>query len=221
MTKAYKVFIGVPSGTEWKALFGMSLVNLVAYSAMPLRNGSKIQDLRLYNTRGSILPRSRTKLVQEALAFGATHILFVDSDMVFPHQTLHRLLQWDRAVIACNCPTKMIPSTPTARMEGDRLAGEPLYSCPDDVDIKRVWRVGTGIMLIKLSVFEQIPQPWFPIEWDEKLQDYRGEDWAFCEALDKAGIPIYVDMGLSRTIGHTGDFTYEHKHVEAPHADNS
>ena len=85
---------------------------------------------------------------------------------------------------------------------------------PDSISLKKVWRIGTGIMLVKMSVFDTIPEPWFPIAWDEELQDYRGEDWAFCDALDRAGIPIYVDEGLSRAIGHVGDFRFEHQHVQ-------
>lgn len=215
MKDAVSVLLGIPSNGDWKADFGMSLAGLVAYSAMPLKDGRKIQQLRLFNSKGSILPRGRTTLVKQALEMQASHILFLDSDMVFPVQTLHRLLSWDKAVVGCNCPTKMLPSTPTARVEGGPV-GTPLYSLPDDIGIKRVWRVGTGVMLIKTSVFLDIPQPWFPIEWVEELGDYRGEDWAFCERLDKAGIPIYVDLGLSRVIGHVGDLRYEHKHVEIP-----
>jgi hypothetical protein len=69
-------------------------------------------------------------------------------------------------------------------------------------------------MLVELRVFENIPEPWFPIKWNPELQDYTGEDWAFCEQLEERGIPIYVDMQLSKHIGHVGAFTYEHKHVE-------
>lgn len=212
--KGISVLIGIPSNGDWKADFGMSLAGLVAYSATPLHDGGRIEQLRLWNAKGSILPRGRTTLVKQALEMDASHILFLDSDMVFPAQTLHRLIRAGKAVIGCNCPTKMLPSSPTARMKGATLAGDPLFSCPDDVDIKRVWRVGTGVMLIQTRVFRTIPQPWFPIEWVEELQDYRGEDWAFCEKLDEAGIPIYVDMGLSRVIGHVGDLRYEHRHVE-------
>lgn len=210
------VFIGIPSGSEWKAEFGMSLAGLIAHSSRPLRGGGGIGGLRLWNSRGSILPRSRTTLVMKALESRASHILFLDSDMAFPPDTLHRLLAWDKAVIGCNCPTKMMPSTPTARLEGEGRAGKPLYSLPDDGGIKQVWRVGTGVMLMRTKVFQQMRQPWFDMPWDAGLQDYRGEDWSMCDKLDALGIPIYVDLGLSKEIGHVGDLKYEHKHVEIP-----
>lgn len=210
-----KVLVGVPSNGDWKADFGMSLVGMISQAAAPVK-GRRIEALRLWNARGSILPRSRSTIVKQALEMDASHLLFLDSDMSFPPQTLHRLLQWEKAVVGCNCPTKMLPSTPTARLScsEDFPRGEPLYTLPDSVGLRRVWRVGTGVMLIKMSVFKQIPEPWFPVEWDVELNDYRGEDWAFCDLLDVHGIPIYVDEGLSRAIGHVGDFKYEHKHVE-------
>lgn len=213
------VLVGIPSLGDWKAEFGMSVAGLIAQSAAPLRDGRRIDALRLWNAKGSILPRGRTTLVQQACEMNASHILFLDSDMVFPPRVLHQLLQWDKSVVACNCPTKMLPSTSTARLPPtpEKPTGVPLYSTPDAIGLKKVWRVGTGIMLIKTKVFDKLPQPWFPIQWDETLKDYRGEDWAFCDALDRAGIPIYVDEGLSRAIGHVGDLRFEHKHVEIPH----
>lgn len=210
------VFIGIPSNGSWQAEFGMALAGLMTTLTRPLKGGAVMEHVRLWNTKGSILPRSRTTLVQNALKSGCSHILFLDSDMVFPTSTLHRLLQWDKAVVACNCPVKTLPSNPTARLlpTYEHPAGVPVYTLPDSVGLQKVWRVGTGVMLIKLSVFDKLEQPWFPVEWNPALNDYTGEDWSFCAALERAGIPIHIDAGLSREIGHVGDFRYEHSHVE-------
>ena len=110
------VFIGIPSNGSWQAEFGMALAGLMTTLTRPLKGGAVMEHVRLWNTKGSILPRSRTTLVQNALKSGCSHILFLDSDMVFPASTLHRLLQWDKAVVACNCPVKTLPSNPTARL---------------------------------------------------------------------------------------------------------
>ena len=211
--KDARVFIGIPSQETWKADFGMCVVQMTAMLSQPLRDGNKIQSCRIWNSKGSILPKLRTILVKQALQGNFTHILFIDSDMTFPADTLHQLLNRDKAVVACNCPVKAIPSSPTARLHGGER-GEPLFSIPDDFGVRQVWRVGTGIMLVKTSIFRELPEPWFPIKWNEKLQDYTGEDWAFCEKLEQADIPIYVDLQLSKQIGHVGSFVFEHKHVE-------
>lgn len=206
------VLIGIPSGGEWKADFGMSLAGLVASAGRPLKGGKFIERIQLWNTKGSILSRSRTTLVRQALDLECSHILFVDSDMTFPNWTLHQLLSHDKAVIGANCAVKKLPSDPTARQEGATAAGELVYSNGKE-HLERVWRLGTGVMLIKTKVFREIPEPWFPITWNEELRDYTGEDWNFCAELQKRDIPIWVDHKLSQQIGHVGSYTYTHEDI--------
>lgn len=208
------VFIGIPSTDTWKADFGMSLAGMVASAARPLKGGGFIERIQLWNTKGSILSRSRHTLVMKAKELGCTHILFVDSDMTFPNWTLHQLLSHNKAVVAANCVVKKLPSNTTARTETADGVGAPVLSL-DNVGLQQVWRVGTGVMLVKTSVFDDITQPWFPILWNEQLQDYTGEDWAFCNKLHEAGIPIYVDHQLSIHVGHVGSYTYDHSDVAA------
>jgi hypothetical protein len=207
------VMIGIPSGDAWKADFGMSLAGLVAAAPKPLAGGGRLENLTLWNTKGSILSRSRHTLARKAQDSGATHLLMIDSDMTFPNWTLHQLLAADKDVVAANCATKGLPSYPTARMQGIKPAGE-LVSSVGREGLEKVWRVGTGVMLIKMKVFAKIEQPWFGISWNEENDDYTGEDWTFCEACRAAGIPVYIDHKLSQHIGHVGSFTYTMQHTE-------
>lgn len=205
------VMIAIPSGSDWKADFGMSLAGLMASINRPLKNGKQIEMLRLWNTKGSILSRSRQTLVRKAQEDGVSHILFLDSDMTFPQWALHRLLDLELMCVAANCATKMLPSTPTARQyDPMNLAGEQVYSIPENNLVEEVWRVGTGVMLINMKVFDKVPSPWFDITWNEALQDYTGEDWNFCKKLQDSGIPIHVDHVLSQHIGHIGSYTFTH-----------
>lgn len=208
------VMIAIPSGSDWKADFGMSLAGLIASINKPLRKGKQIEMLRLWNTKGSILSRSRQTLVEKAQAEKVSHILFLDSDMVFPEWTLHRMLDLELMVVAANCATKQLPSTPTARhYDPMTVAGEQVYSNGTGKLIEEVWRVGTGVMLINMKVFDKVPSPWFDITWNETLKDYTGEDWNFCKKLQDAGIPIHIDHVLSQHIGHVGSYTFTHNDV--------
>jgi hypothetical protein len=201
------VFIGIPSGSDWKSDFGMSLASLMAAINKPLKGGHYIERVQLWNTKGSILSRSRHALVMKALELKCSHILFVDSDMVFPNFTLHQLLASDKAVIGANCVVKSVPSNPTARLKGEQLHGVTVDS-REAHGLQQVWRLGTGVLLIKLSVFSDLAKPWFNIPWNEELQDYTGEDWTLCARLEEAGIPIWIDHDLSKHIGHIGSYTY-------------
>lgn len=206
------VMIAIPSGSDWKAAFGMSLAFLVAQSTQHIP-GIGTPRLTLSNTKGSILSRSRQQLVEHAQRMKCTHLLFLDSDMQFPSSTLARLLTAKKKIIAANCATKCIPACPTARLK-DGLVGTPLYEHSESNGVQEVWRVGTGIMLIDMKVFEKIDKPYFPIEWKEELQDYVGEDWGFCAKAELAGIQIFVDHALSKKIFHVGALAYGHEHVK-------
>lgn len=216
-TSPVKVLVGVPSMDTWKADFAMSLIYMITYASQTRSHERNIHMLRLWNSRGSLLPRQRTTLVKQALQMQATHVLFLDSDMMFPANTLSLLLSRGKSVIAANCAVKQIPSQSTARLKSDKPNGTPLLTGNDSVGIERVWRVGTGIMLVETRVFSEIPEPWFPFGWNEETQEYVGEDWEFCRKLEEAEIPIYIDHSLSKSVGHIGDFVYEHQHVEALH----
>lgn len=209
------VMIAIPSGSDWKADFGMSLAGLMAHIGRPLKNDKRIEMLRLNNLKGSILSRSRQKLVEQAQKEGVSHILFLDSDMTFPVWTLHRMLDQEKMILAANCAVKQLPSNPTARhYDPMSQPGQVVYSDAEKPALEEVWRVGTGVMLINMKVFDKVPSPWFDITWNPDLQDYTGEDWNFCAKAQAAGIPIHVDHMLSLHIGHIGSYTYTHDDMD-------
>ena len=161
----------------------------------------------------SLLPKSRQELVEEALAAKCTHLLFIDSDQTFPGSLVHRLARHGKQVIGCNIATKCFPSDPTARnFNPDWYGGDVVYS-GGKRGVEQVWRIGCGVLLLDLEVFAQLPKPWFSIEYNQERKDFVGEDWYLCEKLQAAGIPIYVDHDVSREIGHTGAYTFEHKDI--------
>jgi len=211
------VVVGVPSGADWSADFGMSLAVMMSYAAqVQLGFDVRTQQVQVVNVKGSILPQLRENVVLTARKLKADYLLFIDSDMVFPRDTLHQLISHNQLVVAANCPTKKIPSTPTARtLSEEVVGGDPVYST-GRAGLQRVWRVGTGVMLIKLSIFNAMPQPWFGIRWDEGREEYVGEDWAFCDNISKRNVPIFVDHKLSQQIGHVGQLMFQHEHILMP-----
>jgi hypothetical protein len=46
--------------------------------------------------------------------------------------------------------------------------------------------------------------------YKEEGDTYQGEDWTFCEACDKLGIPLFIDHDLSREVGHVGNYEFTH-----------
>ena len=52
---------------------------------------------------------SRTWLVNEAIKKGATHILFIDSDMLFPENTLRQLLSHKKEIVGVEYNKREFP----------------------------------------------------------------------------------------------------------------
>jgi len=213
----FNVGVLVPSTDLWHARFGMSLVSLVsAYLSTPIP-GATEQELFVLNKRGSILPKSRQGLVEEALGRGATHLFWIDSDQVVPAETIHRLLSVDKDIVAANVATKATPSRTTARNKNHVTgAWDQVFTVngehPDRLE--KVERVGMGVMMVKAEVFQRMKKPWFGVTWNDKRQDFEGEDWFFIRLARDHGYTIWVDHLVSLYTEHIGSYGYSHGDVE-------
>lgn len=209
-----KVVVGVPSGQHWIAQFGVDLGSLMVRFYMDRVPGYRSQELRVANVRSSILPKNRLDCVKVAKKIKADYLLFLDSDHSFPSNLLHRLISHGKAIVAANCVTKTIPAQTTARaFDPHDPQGIPVYSDPDKHGIEQIWRIGTGVMLIRRDALEKIPHNVWGMVYREDADTYQGEDWSFCAAAQELGIPIYIDHDLSREVGHIGNFEYTHQVV--------
>lgn len=202
--------IGVPSGEVWQAAFGLDLATLCAHFGFNRLPGYDAQRLRILTARSSMISQNRENLVRLARKNGSSHLLFLDSDMEFPADTMHRLLRHDKEIVAANCVIKQIPTSTTAILpDGNRL-----YTNPDSEGLVRVEKVGVAVALIRLDVFDKISRPWFHMEWNDDLMSYMGEDIYFClKCKREANIPIYVDQDLSREVKHVGAYSFDHSMV--------
>lgn len=216
MSDHLRVLVAVPSGASWDAQFSLCLINMISNFPNQRTPGYRSQELRVANVRSSILPKNRMDLVKAARAFNASHILFLDTDHTFPMDLIQRLASRGKLVVAANCVTKTLPANPTARAKSaDNPQGVPVYSDPGMSGLEEVWRVGTGVMLINMQVFDRIGLGVWDMKYLPEFQTYQGEDWTFCEACQSAGIPIFVDHGVSLEVGHIGQLEYTHQYVGA------
>lgn len=210
--KHLKILIGIPSGQHWLAQFGVDLGSLMVNFYMQRVSGYNSQELRVANVRSSILPKNRMDIMNLARKAEVDYLLFLDSDHTFPANLLHRLLAHDLPVVAANCVTKQIPATTTARSWSADPKGEIVYT-DDKEGLEEVWRVGTGVMLIRKDVIQKIPNSAWAMKYLPEADTFQGEDWTFCQACQEAKIPIYVDHSVSREVGHIGNLNYTHDYV--------
>lgn len=180
-----RVVIVMPTGVMVHAKFAMSLAAMVGC----------INDIEigLANPRSSIIATSRNLGVREALKLNPDYIMFIDSDMSFPKDSLYRLLAADKDIIGCNYLTRNPPHKSLARAKTSQVSG-----------IAEVDRLPTGMLLIKASVFNALKQPWFAHPIQEN-GDIGGEDYYFSDKAIEAGYKLFIDVPLSLQIVHWGE----------------
>jgi hypothetical protein len=203
-----KVGFAIPSLGGWNAKFGVSLVSMVKKTMLwrpEPEEGFESLQLATYSKEISMLVASRHQLVVAALKDECTHLLFLDSDMTFPSDTLIRLLRAKKEVVAANATSRAFPVRPIAH----DLNWKEVQSKKKD-GLQKVQHVGCAVMLIDLSIMKKLQPPLFMMEWVPDLGDYCGEDIYFCAKLQEAGIDLWVDHTLSKQIGHEGRLVYGH-----------
>jgi hypothetical protein len=144
----------------------------------------------------------REYFLEASIRQGATHVLWLDTDMSFPPETAIRLARHEQPIVACNYVTRDGNQTFTARREGQRIATTPTSTGLEAVD----W-VGFGVLLMRTDIMQRLARPWFRHGLNVRGGDI-GEDLMCCRALRAAGHEIYVDHDLSKEIGHIGQYTY-------------
>ena len=149
----------------------------------------------------SILPHARAKLVSMALEAGATHLLFLDSDMTYPAGTAHHLVQQGRPFIAANATTRR----PPVRWVAKDKAGEVIDSNTEK-GLTRASVCGLAVALVEARVIRAMERPLFNFAYGEN--GWRGEDVWFCDRAIAAGFQPMVCNDLSRQIGHVGTHVY-------------
>ena len=199
-----KVLIAVPCGDQVAAGFAQDLATLYAFTTYARPD----TELALYFLRGTYLPRARAGLVQAAIDRCASHILWLDSDMRFPKDTLLRLLAHGRSIVAANYPTRTAPIVPTA-VDGQRLEVFERV----DVVLQDVKYCGMGCMLTATDVFLTIGKPWFAVGYNRGADDYAGEDVFFCQKARENNYSILIDPALSEQVRHVGSFEYGMDHA--------
>ena len=201
--KQLKVAIVTPCQDTVAAGYALDLAKLVGRSQLP-----NIQ-LALFHVRGTIIPEQRTTLARAARDAGCTHVLWVDSDMRFPANSLIRLLEHDEPIVACNYPTRRPPYLPTAEHKDLGM----LFTEENSTGLVEVGHAGMGLMLVDMDVHQKIAEPWFALGYSPSDGGYVGEDFFFCKKAKEAGYRVLIDQDLSKEVKHIGETEFRNEHA--------
>jgi hypothetical protein len=197
------VVICVPSTGTWVSGFGHALAIMVADFMTWRPEGCRSKFVQILTQDSSMLVQSRYDLVKSALRYDATHVLFLDSDMIFPKDLLQQMLLRDKDVLGLNCTTRGWPVTHIAHGFDQQL-----IDSRGKRGLERVQQVGLAVMLIKAHVLKKLRPPFFMMEWVPDTGGYCGEDIYFCQVLQADNFDVWVDHDLSQDILHVGRMAY-------------
>ena len=134
----------------------------------------------------------------------ATHILFMDHDVIPRPNTLKRLLEHDKDIIS-----GVYPMYQTRRIEWCLSREEPFKAMQfEDLpnNLFKAKACCNGVMLVKIGVFENLKKPfWETLSSDDKTSKTLGADLYFFRKALEAGYDLWVDPKVKcehyRTVG--------------------
>ncbi len=183
------VVISLPSGEHWYSDFAMSLIGILGYPAP----GHQIMIDKL---EGGSISLARNLLAQNAIKAKADYMLFLDTDMLFPRDTLARLLSHGKEVVGCVYRKRKAPYTQNGIPEID-------FSCEQSA-LREMETLPGGCLLIKTSVFDKLKFPYFAEHYHGGHDILTPEDYYFSLRAREAGFQVWCDTKLSREIDHIG-----------------
>ena len=204
-SKKGKLAVCIPTRDLLHAQHALSLAELVKFNTM------NDIDTHVFMDASTILLTQRERLASMALDLGAEHILWLDSDVVFPATTAVRLLAHNESVVAANYVRRQKPYKGVAYKKiGDWEHPVPFEVQDDLVDIAGV---GMGCVLMKTEIFKELSKPWFEFGWNAEHNDFLGEDMILFRKVAAAGYKIKLDTALSMDLWHLGTYGFSQSDV--------
>lgn len=209
-----KLFVAVPVYGGVDPFFTQSLMKLVADPTVSMQ-------LRMC-PGDSLVARARNSLTADFLESDCTHLLFIDSDLIFGADQVARMAGHGEALVGGLYPKKQ---------QGDVAwvlngCAEPTEVRPDG--LQEVRYVGTGFMRIAREVFERMIVAYGTelvytpdhrkdrVEYDfwscgtyqykDGTRRYLSEDWYFCQRWLDLGGQVWADTRV--VLKHVGMAVY-------------
>ena len=136
-------------------------------------------------------------------------LMWLDADMIFPTSIIDGLLSRDKDIVGGSYVRRSPPHD---------LLGKSLTGKPEEVGTRglvEVKALPAGAMLMRREVMRHFRKPYFRYYPNEATGEIVGEDIVFCEMARYHGYKIWMDLDLTKTLGHIGEEVF-HVPVEKP-----
>lgn len=189
-----KTLIAVPCMDNVSARFAQSLATV-----------GKVGECKVSFLIGSLIYESRNSLVKQALSFDSDYIMWFDSDMTFPADTIARMIRHmeeGKEIVSGLYFRRVAPFTPVLfKPQEDPHNIKPwedYTEYPRD-SVFEIGACGGGCMMTKTDVFRELllnDEGWF------EPFGGMGEDISFCVRASRIGKKIWCDSSIK--CGHEG-----------------
>lgn len=249
LKKNCNLFVGTPMfGGQCFGLYTKSCLDLQTIFA---KYGIGLKFSFLFNE--SLIQRARNYISDEFMRSDATHLLFIDADISFDAKDVLALIALDKLVIAGTYPKKCLnwknikeaiirnPDISVSQLE--KIVGDFVFNIKpgtaqiNTTELIEVSEVGTGFLLIKREVFEQMNERYpellylpdhvstehfngqrkimnyFPVEVDKPDNILGGNSLRllsedYCWSRLVSKMDIPLYMAPFVNLGHTGTYTF-------------
>lgn len=159
------------------------------------------------NTGRLLISYARELICDQAISTNMDYLLFIDDDMIVPHNLFEHLIQIDADIVAPLCTTRNFPFEPVvyrSEISDQESDGSFKLKNTSVTDIERnkivdAETVGFGVVLIKVDILKKIPKPWFFVN------QAVGEDILFCIRARQHIPDFKIKINTGLIVGHMGD----------------
>ena len=221
-------------------------------SLLALKEACVVNEVKLttiFTGNESLIQRARNNIAHHFLSYpDATHLLFIDADQKFRVDDIVKMLKADKEIIAGPVPMKAINwksvreaaknnhpdlSRVTGHFNLNTLEGHKMQDGDTPFQVKHI---GTGFMLIKREVFENMKEEagWYAerkvltVAKPDKIHNFfkvenvnnelLSEDYFFCYAHRKLGGTVWAAPWCQ--IGHFGAYIFSGQYAYQNEVEN-
>lgn len=194
-----RLAIGGPTRDLTPASFAVDLAELYAYTM----TRGPWREVSVRFTPATYIHAGREWFLESMIKQGATHVLWLDTDMTFPRELAILLHGHGLPIVGCNYRVRQDSGLFTAQ----RTDLSRVETTETSTGLESVGAMGFGAVLMRTDIVRGLARPWFRHGLNESCGDI-GEDIMFCRTLRQHGYDIVIDHDLSKELGHVGIHTY-------------
>lgn len=142
----------------------------------------------------------RNVATQDAIKQKVDFVFYMDADMIYPADTVNKLVAHNLDVVGGMYVTRKLPTLP---VHFRKLTFDNKFGTAENRDYKfntglqETEAAGFGGVLVKMSVIEKMDMPYFHVIRKEDGSGFWGEDIYFYKILKDLGIKSYVDTSVN------------------------